>query len=101
VGPGQWFAAALSADQASGSYLVDATGKYQAFNGTSAATPYTAGIVALLFEREPALTSGEIKRRLREAARVDDHTGKPPTAKAGAGKLNMEAVKLLFKSSDR
>lgn len=101
VAPGQWFSAPLSASQPTEGLIVDATGKYLAFNGTSAATPYTAGIVALLLEREPALTSGEIQRRLRAAARTDEFTGRTPSGKAGAGKLNMEAIQILFQGSAR
>src|SRR5262249_47189676 len=35
------------------------------FNGTSAATPYTAGVVALMLEKKKGLTAGEIKDLLR------------------------------------
>lgn len=94
VAPGQWFTAPLSADAEA--QHVDASGKYQAFNGTSAATPYTAGVVALLLERNPRLTAAEVQRRLRAAAQADSFTGRTPSAKAGAGKLNLKAVEILL-----
>ena len=34
---------------------------YRQFNGTSAATPYTVESVALLMEKNPEITLGEIK----------------------------------------
>ena len=66
-------------------------GHYRDFNGTSAATPYTAGIVALLFEAKPTLTLGDIKALLRKHA-----TTVPDMQKRlecwGSGKLDRQAV---------
>ncbi len=38
------------------------------FNGTSCATPYAAGVAALIRSAEPALTPSEIRTRLRDTA---------------------------------
>ncbi|MFZ2508779.1 MAG: S8 family serine peptidase [Steroidobacteraceae bacterium] len=41
---------------------------YARFDGTSAATPLVAGIVALMLSKEPGLTAQQIKTRLQETA---------------------------------
>ncbi|MDQ3818475.1 MAG: S8 family serine peptidase, partial [Acidobacteriota bacterium] len=63
--------------------FVDASGNYQLFNGTSAATPYTAGIIALVFERRPQLTFGEVRRLLTQSATADNFTSQVPNIKWG------------------
>lgn len=99
VAPGQfWTAAAALNTQA---YIArDTSGKYQAFNGTSAATPYAAGVVALMLQKKPTLTLGEIKGLLREHADKDDDQvlrgGSVPNAEWGHGKLNRKAVKAIL-----
>jgi len=71
----------------------DPTGKYCAdFNGTSAATPYCAGVIALMLQKNPRLTVGEIRKLLRDSARGDDYTGDRPNSTWGYGKLNRESV---------
>ena len=65
-------------------------------NGTSAATPYTAGIVALMFEKKANLTFGEIKTLMEKNASRDPFTGVPPGAVWGSGKLDMRAVERIF-----
>lgn len=44
-------------------------GKYQAFSGTSMATPHVAGVAALLSSYDTSLTGMDIKRRLVATAR--------------------------------
>jgi subtilisin family serine protease len=71
----------------------DKAGKSTVFNGTSAATPYTAGVVALMFEKKKDLTLGEVKGLLQKHATKDDKfVGSVPNEKWGYGKLDLEAV---------
>jgi minor extracellular serine protease Vpr len=94
--PGQYHTAPLA--KGAPALTVDTTKKYQLFNGTSAATPYAAGVIALLLERKPDLTLGEIKELLHKHARADDFTGKTPNPAWGYGKLDYEAVEALVKA---
>lgn len=96
--PGEWFASS----RATGSGVrrwrtIDTTGNYNAMNGTSAATPYTAGIIALMFEKKPTLTLSQVRDALRKASR-DSFTGNPPNDYWGNGKLDMDAVRNIFKA---
>lgn len=56
--------------------------------GTSMAAPHVAGVVALMLEANPELTSVEAKRALVRAARHDDFTGATPNDGWGFGKLD-------------
>ena len=93
--PGQFHIAPAAADALH--FQLETSGKYQSFNGTSAATPYTAGVVALLLERKPDLTLGEIKELLKQHAKSDKFTGNTPNRDWGHGKLNYEAVEAMVK----
>ena len=42
--------------------------EYFRLSGTSMAAPVVAGVAALMFERNPTLTAGQVKHRLRETA---------------------------------
>ncbi len=96
VAPGQYHTASLSS--AVRDILRDSSGVYQPFNGTSAATPYTAGVIALLLERKPDLTLGEIKELLKQHATADIHTGRTPNPNWGYGKLDYAAVEAMVKA---
>jgi subtilisin family serine protease len=91
--PGQWFTAPAAANVYG---RRDSSGRYQIFNGTSAATPYTAGVVALMMEKNPSATLGEIKKLLQENASPDPRIGQTPNPKAGYGKLDLKAVAKIF-----
>ncbi|MGC4045077.1 MAG: S8 family serine peptidase [Armatimonas sp.] len=94
--PGQWW----TAPQAAGTkaMMLDDSGKYRIFNGTSAATPYTAGICALLLEKKPALTTNQIRQTLRRCATSDTFTGTVPNSRWGAGKLDVPAIRRALTS---
>ena len=94
VAPGQWYTAPAPMNVVT---LRDSTGLYQLFNGTSAATPYAAGIVALLMEAKATLTFGEIRAILTESATQDAVTLKCPNPQWGYGKLDYVAIERAVK----
>lgn len=107
VGPGQVFTASyarltdgralndvLPKIQGQPYWQVDHSGRYVAFDGTSASTPYVAGIVVLMMQKKPNITVGEIKNVLRRHASSDpETTGALPNPLWGYGKLDIKAVK--------
>jgi subtilisin family serine protease len=99
--PGEWFTASY-AKTTDGSgvgtdWIVDRTGNFVAMNGTSAATPYTAGIIALMFQKRPGLTFGEIRRLLTTNASSSDLiTGPIPNPNWGYGKLDYQAAETII-----
>ena len=82
----------------------DTTGLYQVSNGTSSATPYTAGVIALLFQKNPQLTLGQVKQLLEKAASPPakglDHASPLPNPYWGYGKLDRAAVMRLMEVSE-
>jgi subtilisin family serine protease len=100
VAPGQYMLSALSAGSEMG---VDSDGSPRvlflapggtrlAWNGTSASTPFVAGVIALMFEKNPKLTSAQIKEILVSTATEDGLTGGIPNPYWGRGKLNPPAA---------
>lgn len=94
--PGQWWTAPQATSTKAS--MLDASGKYRIFNGTSAATPYTAGICALLFEKKPTLTTNQLRQLLRRCATSDTNTGTVPNSRWGAGKLDVPAIRRALTS---
>lgn len=92
--PGQ-FHISPAPTQTGGDKLLHISGLYQPFNGTSAATPYVSGVIALMMEKNPKLTGGEIKKLLEGSASSDRFTGSVPNARWGYGKLDLAAVRKL------
>jgi subtilisin family serine protease len=91
VAPGQWFTAAAPSNV---DLYRDGSGMYLMHNGTSAATPYTAGVVALMLQKDPELTLGRIKDLLHTHAKqsADADTGDLPNPEWGYGRLDRKAV---------
>ncbi|MFO1490403.1 MAG: S8 family serine peptidase [Kiritimatiellia bacterium] len=93
VAPGQyWIVSAPDPRQ-----LIGPRG-YRDFNGTSAATPYVAGVVALMMQKKPAITPGEIKSLLAAHAGRDPETLIPKDRRDGwgNGKLDAAAVQRIL-----
>lgn len=95
--PGQFITSALAADSelASDPFFAprrDSSGKYVSIEGTSMATPFVAGCIALMLEREPKLNPAEIKQRLRATAHRDTATGRVWNREFGCGKINVQAL---------
>jgi minor extracellular serine protease Vpr len=92
LAPGQWHVTTLP---------TTSNDPYGVFCGTSAATPYLAGTLALLLQKEPKLTRGQVRTALRSALtpRPAQRPNLPPPNRFwGHGKLDRDAVRRLFPS---
>ncbi len=72
----------------------DANGKkyyYDISFGTSMASPFVAGSVALWLQANPNLTPKNIKEIIRRSSRTDKYTGSVPNNKWGYGKIDTYA----------
>ena len=110
VGPGQIFTTSyaratdgrplnelLPKEKGEDYWTVEHSGRYVMFDGTSASAPYVAGIVALMMQKKPNITVGEIKKLLRVHASADaEVTGAVPNPSWGYGKLDIKAVKAVL-----
>jgi subtilisin family serine protease len=68
-------------------------GRHIAWAGTSAAAPFAAGVIALMFEKNPNLDAAQIKSILtRTATKGDALVGAVPNPEWGYGKLNPAAA---------
>lgn len=95
--PGQYITAALSNNSEMATrpdYLPrhHPTPGYITIQGTSMATPFVAGVIALMLEREPTLGPEEIQRRLRITARRDGDTARVWGTGFGYGKIDVAAL---------
>lgn len=70
----------------------DGNGKYGIQSAVSGAAPVLTGIIALMLEANPNLTSVEIKDILKNTSRTDEFTGKIPNVKWGYGKIDAYAA---------
>lgn len=95
VAPGQWWTAAAPLIE-SDDLAYDSSGSYNLFNGTSAATPYAAGVAALLLEKNPNLTLNQMRALLDRHLKADSFTGRVPNATWGRGKLTLRAVEAML-----
>ncbi len=60
--------------------------------GTSMSAPHVAGCVALILQKNPTLTSDEVKQILQNSARSDSYTGSVPNYAWGYGKMDAYAA---------
>lgn len=94
--PGQWWTAPAPLDE-NEELAYDTSGLYNLFNGTSAATPYAAGVMALLMEKNPKLTLNQARALLDRHLKGDTYTGEVPNATWGRGKLTLGAVEAMLR----
>lgn len=104
--PGQAIGAARSADASfSTAVLLAPSSQYVIEQGTSMASPHVAGLVALMLQAKPSLTSAEIRTKLNATARKDASTGPSVSAQWGNGKIDAQAVlqdvTSVLRNSDR
>lgn len=92
--PGQWWTAPAPSENES--LIYDTSGQYNLFNGTSAATPYAAGVMAILLEKNPNLTLAQIRRLLDRNLKEDLMTGSLPNPTWGRGKLTLPAIERIL-----
>lgn len=67
-------------------------GQHLAWAGTSAACPYTAGVIALMLQKNPTLDETQIRAILTKTAGHDKQTGSVPNIQWGYGKLDPHAA---------
>jgi subtilisin family serine protease len=98
--PGQYITAALAANSRNASSLerVETARRLLTMQGTSMATPFATGIVALMLERDPRLTIDRLRTMLSQAALKDHHTSKLDwTPEYGFGKIS--AARLMTQAA--
>ena len=67
-------------------------GFHLAWSGTSASSPYTAGVIALMLQKNSTLDAVQVKEILKKTAIRDELTGATPNPYWGYGKLNPAAA---------
>jgi subtilisin family serine protease len=71
---------------------------YRIMAGTSMATPFISGVVALLLEREPTLDPTRVKALLRADSRVPGKPAGTFDPKWGYGLINLARIGGTFRS---
>lgn len=98
--PSDYFTASLALDDqgkpVDKDTFTDTSGRYAPFNGTSAATPYAAGVIALLFQKNPRLDLGTLRALLATHVTRDGYTRTTPNPRWGHGKLDLAAIDRLI-----
>jgi subtilisin family serine protease len=84
-------------------YTMDSSHSFVSLCGTSMSAPVVSGIVALMLERNPNLTSAQIKEVLKATAINDSYTGNAKEEKNriwGWGKIDAFAIMQYLEYSD-
>ncbi len=95
--PGQHIVAALAAGSSMATLPQLAPrrlpgNRYISIQGTSMATPFVTGAIALMLQQEPDLAPEDVQLRLRATAQRDDETGPVWNEAFGYGKIDVEAL---------
>lgn len=72
--------------------FITADGQHVAWKGTSASCPFTAGVIALMLQKNPTLDAAQVRSIITRTARRDEHTGAVPNPQWGWGKLDPTAA---------
>lgn len=67
-------------------------GRHVAWQGTSAATPFVTGVIALMLQKNPTLDAEQVRQILRTTARSGGKVGAVPNQIWGWGMVNPQAA---------
>lgn len=67
-------------------------GFHIAWQGTSASAPFTAGVIALMLQKNPKLDAEQVRQILKKSARTNGHVGAVPNPAWGWGMLDPAAA---------
>ena len=75
-----------------GKSYVTADGTHIAWNGTSASSPFTAGVIALMLQKNPTLDAEQVRQILIKTAKKGGSVGAVPNPSWGYGMLDAAAA---------
>lgn len=75
-----------------GKSFVTADGTHIAWNGTSASSPFTAGVIALMLQKNPNLDAEQVRQILIKTAKKGGSVGAVPNPSWGYGMLDAAAA---------
>jgi subtilisin family serine protease len=75
-----------------GTKFVTGNSSYIAWNGTSASSPFAAGVIALMLQKNPTLDAEQVRQILIKTARKGDTIGAVPNPEWGYGMLDPAAA---------
>ena len=75
-----------------GKSFVTSDGTHIAWNGTSASSPFTAGVIALMLQKNPTLDAEQVRQILIKTAKKGGSVGAVPNPSWGYGMLDAAAA---------